>query len=480
MHIPRLVALAAAAALALPSAHATIDLIATGTLSGTMSDLSGLTGTLENSVAANLLGGMGSGLAWAGGNTFLALPDRGPNATAWNAAIDNTTSYIPRFSTVQLGLTASSGGALPFTLTPTLSSTTLLYSGTPLNYGPVTPSANTADKFYFSGRSDNFAPGLSTNPANARLDPEAIRVSADGKSVFVSDEYGPYIYQFDRATGQRIKSFTLPGEFAIANLSSAGATEFSPTVNTSGRVANKGMEGLAITPDGKTLVGFEQSPLLQDGGDGGRANRIVTIDVATGATKQFAYDNQIVTGTTGKAYNSSEILALNDHQFLVLERDGKGLGDNSTAVVKQLYMVDLTGAQDVTGLSGQAALLAKAVNKTLFLDIKAALNAAGIADTKIPAKLEGLAFGQDVVVGGVLKHTLYVANDNDFLATDASGNANPNQWYVFGISDADLLDKGASYTAQTIAAVPEPQTWALMLAGLGGMGLWVRRRQDKR
>ena len=473
MFVPRLIALAAAATLALPSAHAGMDLIASGTLSGTMSDLSGLTGTLENGVAANLLGGMGSGLAWAGGNTFLALPDRGPNATAWNAAIDNTSSYIPRFSTVQLGLTASSSGALPFTLTPTLSSTTLLYSGTPLNYGAVTPSANSADKFYFSGRSDNFAPGVSTNPSNARLDPEAIRLSADGKSVFVSDEYGPYVYQFDRASGQRVKTFTLPGEFAIANLSSAGATEISG--NTTGRVANKGMEGLAITPDGKTLVGFEQRPLIQDGGDGGRANRIVTIDVATGATKQFAYDN--IVGT--KAYNSSEILALNDHQFLVLERDGKGLGDTSTAVIKQLYMVDLSGAQDVTGLTGQAALLAKAVSKTLFLDIKSALNAAGIVDTKIPPKLEGLAFGQDVVVGGVLKHTLYIANDNDFLAADASGNANPNQWYVFGVSDADLLAKGASYTAQSIAAVPEPQTWALMLAGLGSMGMLLRRREKR-
>ena len=474
MHLPRLVALAAASVLGLPAAHASIDLIASGTLSGTLSDLSGLTGTLENGVAANLLGGMGSGLAWAGGNTFLALPDRGPNAVVWNAAIDNTASYIPRFNTVQLGLTASGSGALPFTLTPTLSSTTLLYSGTSLNYGAVTPSANSADKFYFSGRSDNFAAGLSTNPANARLDPEAIRLSADGKSVFVSDEYGPYVYQFDRASGARVKTFALPGDFAIGNLSSSGATEISG--NTAGRVANKGMEGLAITPDGKTLVGFEQSPLIQDGGDGGRANRIVTIDVATGATKQFAYDNIIGT----KAYNSSEILALNDHQFLVLERDGKGLGDGSTAVIKQLYMVDLTGAQDVTGLSGQAALLAKAVNKTLFLDIKSALNAAGIVDTKIPAKLEGLAFGQDVVVGGVLKHTLYVANDNDFLATDpANGNANPNQWYVFGVSDADLLAKGASYTAQTIAAVPEPQTWALLLAGLGSMGLLLRRREKR-
>ena len=62
-----------------------------------------------------------------------------------------------------------------------------------------------------------------------------------------------------------------------------------------------------------------QSALLQDGGDGAKANRIVTIDIATGATKQFAYNNVI----GGKTYGSSEILALNSHQFLVLERDGK-------------------------------------------------------------------------------------------------------------------------------------------------------------
>ena len=96
----------------------------------------------------------------------------------------------------------------------------------------------------------------------------------------MTDEYGPYVYQFDRATGERLNTFTLPSYFAISNLSSAGATEISG--NTIGRVANKGMEGLAITPDGTTLVGFEQSPLIQDGGDGGRANRIVTIDIATG------------------------------------------------------------------------------------------------------------------------------------------------------------------------------------------------------
>ena len=457
--------------------HATPSLIATGLLSGNASDLSGLTGNLESSIAANLLGGMGSGLAWAGGNTFLALPDRGPNALAYagGAAVDNTTSYIPRFNTVTLGLTSTLvGSTYNYALTPTVTSTTLLYSSTALNYGAVMPANNTADKFYFSGRSDNFAAGNSLNPNNARLDPEAIRMSNDGKSVYISDEYGPYVYQFNRATGERTNSYALPSAFAINNLSSSGATEISG--NTAGRVANKGMEGLAITPDGKTLVGFEQSPLIQVGGDGGRTNRIVKIDTATGATKQYVYDNFLV--DKNKTYNSSEILAINDNEFLVLERDGKGLGDGSSADVKRIYKINLAGATDIgalnggAGIGGEANLLTYAVNKTLFLDLKTSLVAAGIPATAIPAKLEGVAFGDDILEGSTLYHTLYVANDNDFAS--ASGD---NKFFVYKFTDADLGTTAGFMNQQIAAAVPEADSYAMVMAGLGFIGFVRRRRQ---
>lgn len=455
----KFLSLALALACAAPFASATPTLIAVGSL-GQTSDLSGLGGTLENGVAANLLGGIGSGLAWAGGNTFLALPDRGPNAVAYagGAGVDNTTSYVSRYQTLTLELAATAGG---YTLTPTLVGTTLLSSPTALNYGATAglpagaPAINSADHYYFTGRSDGFAAGLSTNPDNARLDPEAIRVANDGKSVFVADEYGPYVYQFDRATGQRLRVFSLPSEVAASNLSSKGADEIAG--NASGRVANKGMEGLAITPDGKTLVGFMQSALLQDGGDGAQANRIITIDIASGAVRQYAYNNVI----GGKSYNSSEILALNDHQFLVLERDGKGKGDGSKAVVKQIWAVDLAGAAEISGLSGQAALLAKAPSKTLFLDLAAALKAFGLKDTEIPAKLEGLAFGQDIVDHGVLKHVLYVANDNDFVP----GSAGDNQFYAFAFSDADVAALGLAPFQQQ--RIPEPGSGALTIAALG-------------
>jgi hypothetical protein len=430
---------------------AQIKLLAVGSLTdsraGHYADLSGLNNTLENGAAANLLGGLGSGLAYASGNTFLALPDRGPNAVSFDSLIDDTVTYIPRFHTITMDLKANNGSGLPFTLTPKLQNTTLLFSLTPLVYGTGAglavgsgvPPQNNFLLHFFSGRSDNFDPAqTSANPRDARLDSEGIRLSNDGLRVYISDEYGPYVYEFDRLFGVRLRSFKLPDHLFVSNLSSVGSDEISG--NTSGRTANKGMEGLAITPDGKTLVGIMQAALIQDAALGGKAKkllRLVTIDIASGqTTHEYAY--QLTTGS-----GVSEITALNQHEFLVDERDGAGRGDGSLAVVKQIFKIDLNGAVDVTAMDGTtAATHAVTKSTTPFLDVVQVLTANGIAADQIPAKLEGIAIGPDVKQGKTTLHTLWVANDNDFLTEvpDDTGTVipNPNQFFVFGFTDADL------------------------------------------
>ncbi|GAA3770926.1 esterase-like activity of phytase family protein [Terriglobus aquaticus] len=436
-------------------AQAQVKLLATGTLSGTSAgydaDLSGLTGTLENGVPANQLGGLGSGITYVSTDRFLAVPDRGPNAVTYNALVDNTDSYINRFHTIKMNLQANtSGSGLPFTIAPTVEKTTLLSSpsalvygsGAGLGVGPGAPAQNYVSQYFFTGRSDNFDPTQSSgNTADARLDPEGIRLSNDGLSVFISDEYGPYIYQFNRAKGTRTRTFTLPAKYFVSKLAPVGDTEISG--NTSGRTANKGVEGLALTPDGKTLVAMVQAPLIQDQ-NAGATNllRFVTIDVASGnVTHEYAYN-------LTKGSGVSEIIALNNDEILVDERDGKGLGDGSSAKYKQVYKVRFTGATDVSNMAGPQATQ-NAVSKTLFLDIVNVLTATNLfTATTIPAKIEGLAFGPDVQVNGVATHTLWVANDNDFLQDyNGATNSNPNRFFVFGFTDSDL--GGSVYVPQT-------------------------------
>jgi hypothetical protein len=429
--------------------NAQVNLIAVGSLTssrtGSFADLSGLHNTLENGAPANLLGGLGSGFTYASGNTFLGLPDRGPNAVPFNAAVDDTVTYIPRFQTISMDLKPNTGTGLPFTLTPTLRNTTLLWSLTPLvygtgdglNIGSGVPPQNNFLQHFFTGRSDAFDPNHNSGNANdGRLDSEGIRLSNDGFRVYISDEYGPYVYEFDRLLGLRLRSFKLPDHLFVSTLKPVGADEIAD--NTSGRTANKGMEGLAITPDGKTLVGIMQNALLQDAASAPNLLRIVTIDILSGkATHEFAYEL-----TTGSGV--SEILALNQHEFLVDERDGHGRGDNgSKAKVKQIFKIDLAGAVDVSNLNGGDAAL-NAVSKTLFLDVVSVLTnpPSSIDPTLVPAKLEGLALGPDVKQGGNTIHTLWLANDNDFLTQvpDKNNNLvpNPNQFFVFGFTDTDL------------------------------------------
>src|SRR5215472_16343455 len=330
-----------------------LPLLAVGTLdasrAGAWVDVSGLTYTLENGAPANLLGGFGSGLTYASGDTFLALPDRGPNAVPFDSAIDDTVSYVNRFHTVKMRLVPNtSGTGLPYTLTPDLQRTTLLWSLTPLVYGTGdglgvgsgVPPINNWFQHYFTGRSDGFDSNHNSgDPADARFDTEGIRISNDRERVYISDEYGPYVYEFDRLFGIRLRTFRLPSSFFVTNLHPVGVTEISD--NTVGRTGNKGMEGIAIAPDGRTLVGIMQNALIQDallGGNAANLLRIVTIDIASGhVTHQYAY-----LLTTGSGV--SEILALNNHEFLVDERDGKGRASQNNAKVKQIFKIDLNGA----------------------------------------------------------------------------------------------------------------------------------------
>ena len=365
--------------------------------------------------------GFGSGLAYTGfGNRYLALADRGPNKVQYKggAAVDYTTSYPTRFQIVDVILSKAGQG---WQLAAKLQGTSLLVDEAGKNFTGISTA--------FTGADPN---------RNLRLDPEGIRVAPDG-TVWLADEYGPAVYHFDQQ-GRRIGSLKVPANFLVGKPAATLAEEMKPENNRLGRYTNRGGEGLALTPDGKKLVAALQSATIQDGGASGLGSRFLVYDLTemNKAPKQLMY----VCDSTKTAI--SEILAINDHQFLVDERDGTPGGKG----VKLLYFIDLNQDHSPTDVSNIAKLPldGKSANiiplhKVLFADLGAVLNAANPYTTAagLPDKIEGLAFGPDLPDG---RHVLLATNDNDYAGTF------PNYIFAFAIDPKWLPEfQGAKLNA---------------------------------
>jgi len=145
-------------------------------------------------------------------------------------------------------------------------------------------------------------------------------------------------YEFS-PQGKRLRALTVPEKFLVGKPSAVANDELPPG-NTAGRQSNRGMEGLAISPDGTKLYGIMQSPLLQDGGlDAANARkglnvRILEVDTASAATREFLYPLEAA------GNGISEIVAVNAQEFLVRERDGRA---GAQAAFKRLYRISLAG-----------------------------------------------------------------------------------------------------------------------------------------
>jgi hypothetical protein len=377
-------------------------------------------------------------------------------------------------------------------------------------------------KFSSSGASmDGIAPSPNSVLGNA-FDPEGVVINPLNGNLIVSDEYGPSVYEFDR-TGALVRTFNTPAGLvprdSVSGVPSYGADS---ATNPAGKRNNRGFEGLAISPDGQYTYAMLQSAMLDEGGSSGTLNRIVKFDNSTGdAVAQYAY--QMKRSSQGQGI--SALVALNDHEFLVLERNNLGLGagaaissgGGANVADKEVYKIDISGATDVSGidLDAPGAVFAKVDKSGKWLDLDLDtidLDGDGDVETagKSPEKWEGLAVGPRLNDGSYL---LLAGNDNDYSVTQNGSGAQfdvyfnfndadpyagsiqcaldsttdctwtsdgtaasltgdyrmlPGVLHAYKVSAADL----GSYTAP----VPEPETYALLLAGLGLVGFAARRR----
>lgn len=333
--------------------------------------------------------GYGSAMAFVPGSSRDAylLTDRGPN-------IDGPTSEIKRFPdptyAPRIYRTHIGGPKLRVDGAIVLRRP----DGTPLTGLPI-PAGQCGSTLEIAQTLD----GTEIAPDPYGLDPEGLVALADG-TFWTSDEYGPFLTHF-AADGRQIERLSP---------CNGGVPEVYKL-----RRPNRGMEGLTITPNGQWLVGIMQAPLENPSSAGvrnvSRLTRVLFRDIATGATREYAYllDDPTLQG-------NSEILALSDTRFLVIERDGAFLFGSPAATVKKIYEIDVTGATDISALGALGATPIS--GKTLEQATVVELTTAGVVPVSKTLRVDLVALGytHDKSEGMALAPggMLFVSNDDDF------------------------------------------------------------------
>lgn len=377
-----------------------IELIGVHEFAGDSNDLSGLDQPLVTVVEnisesndespamdgfrGNQFGGI-SAVAWTGdSDTYWFLPDRGP--------LDGAVDWSCRVHKIRITVNADD-------------------SAEPLSH-EFLETVMLKDELSrpFTGLASAFR---KTSQRSRRFDPEGIRVLSNG-NLIVSDEYGPRLIEFT-TSGDFVKELKAPSHLLIDSPGVSKPAE-NPK-NSTGRQTNRGMEGLALTVDGNSLVGLMQSPLLQDSfrkdinaKPKGLNCRMPLMDMRGELEKELLYhldDN-------GNKLN--EILNCGPDRYLVIERDGEPGED---AEYKKVMLVSTANASDISGIETlpQKEIPAgvNPVSKSVLIDLlDPKWNLSG---DSMPEKIESLAFGPDIDAGHRL---LLVASDNDFEPKNAT------------------------------------------------------------
>lgn len=429
-----------------------------------------------------------------------AQPDRGYNAAG-------TTNYTPRYNQLSLTFTPTPSGApTQDQVRLTLSDTVRYHEASGLPMTSLDPTSTG------SGARPGFPVLPQAYNGRLSLDAEGIVRMKDG-SFFVSDEYGPYIHRFS-SDGTLLSTLRPPealipkrsGEDSFAsNTPGVGQPAPSPVDPTTGRQNNQGLEGLTLSPDGHTLYALLQSATRQDGGNGGssprRNTRLFAYDITDPTTPSLKGEYVVqlptyVDGRNTRVAAQSELLALDDSTFLMLARDGNGLGTNNpTSLFRQVMLVDLDGATNIAGslyddpanpispLGNLVPGISPATTSS-FIDINDPLQLAKFGLTNGPAnnannlseKWEALALAPVLDPLAPNDWFLFVGNDNDFLTRS-------------GFQDGAAYDAGIENSSTVLvyrltlpaSPVPEPSTYAsLAAAGLLGLAMHKRFRSRAR
>jgi hypothetical protein len=339
-------------------------------------------------------------------NEFWAVTDRGPNGNP-----TRRTFVAPKFDPEILHVRVTGTSIQILGAWPILDASGL----------PVTGLSNVPpfDEVPYDFNGTNVIDG---NPNG--VDTEGI-VRTRGGEFWLVDEYSPSLLHVD-PTGRILDRFVpedSPLGATLATTPNYRVKKFLPRIlNT--RRQNRGFEGIAITPDERTLFLAMQSPLDYPTATLGRASRAVRIlrfDInAERVTGEFVYLFDEVCAFLGQPSTCGVAPGEMKISAMVATSSTALLVDERTDTVAKVYHVDISAATNILGGTWDAVAAAPSATTPALETVTnfASQGIAPLAKTLVidltpfglPNKIEGLAL--------VRPDVLVVANDNDFGLVD--------------------------------------------------------------
>ncbi|AVR97539.1 esterase-like activity of phytase family protein [Pseudoduganella armeniaca] len=189
------------------------------------------------------------------------------------------------------------------------------------------------------------------------LDLESMVIDADGNFWF-GDEFGPFLVKTDRTGKVLAKAVPLPNTLKLGS-NPLIQSPSNPNLGTAtANLPNSGgFESMTINPARTRIYTLLEKDVA---GDTDPQRRILNVfDIASNAYLPVAYSYRVGAGsyvnaagaTVPEIFSVNDITAINDHEFLVVEKD-RGAGDaragfpasgadRVAARVKKIYKIDL-------------------------------------------------------------------------------------------------------------------------------------------
>ncbi|MFC2949378.1 esterase-like activity of phytase family protein [Virgibacillus sediminis] len=252
---------------------------------------------------------------------------------------------------------------------------------------------------YLSG-----AEGMVTDPEAIRFDPESNHIwytSEGNRSLGLN----PYIHQA-----------ALDGSF-VSDIPVTDTIKMDEQAEKGFR-NNLALEGATFSADGETFWTAMEGPLMQDGmlptPYSGSYSRITQYDRDGNVLAEYAYPIDAIPEKPGEGKHAdngvTEILSINEHEFLVLERASVQSADGDFSNYVRIYKIDINSATDIKEFDSIKDKNVSPVEKELIVDMNA-------LDLEKVDNIEGMTWGKKLPNGN---DTLVLVSDNNFNDTQIS------------------------------------------------------------